>query len=118
MVSVVPIEGNHIILDVFDGNAVKLNDVEYVINALKLAAEATGATTLVSNHVKFDVEGVTAFWILSESHISTHTWPSENFAAFDIYTCGKMETEKAIEVLLKLFDATKYNVQKIERGRR
>lgn len=116
MTSVVPIQGSHILLDIFDGNSEKLNDALFILESLKSAAEAAGATVLKSEYVKFPVEGVTAFHILSESHISIHTWPSESFASIDIYTCGNTDVEKAIPVLLKCFDVTKYNVKKIERG--
>ena len=114
--SVVSIEGNHVVLDIYDGNEEKLNNPEYVVQALRDAAEATGATVLKSEFVKFEGEGVTAFLILSESHISIHSWPSEKFAAFDIYTCGNCRTENAIEILVEKFEATKFHMGVIKRG--
>jgi S-adenosylmethionine decarboxylase proenzyme len=36
---------------------------------------------------KFDPQGLTILYMLSESHISIHTFPERNYLAFDIYTC-------------------------------
>jgi len=117
MASVVPIQGNHILLDIFDGDSEKLNDEKFVLESLHLAAEATGATVLKSEHVKFPTEGVTAFLILSESHIDIHSWPSERYASVDIYTCGKTDVDKAVPVLLEKFKVTQYTVKKTTRGK-
>jgi S-adenosylmethionine decarboxylase len=38
---------------------------------------------------KFDPNGCTILILLSESHLSIHTYPEEEFAAIDCYTCGK-----------------------------
>jgi S-adenosylmethionine decarboxylase len=38
--------------------------------------------------VKFTPQGVTGVLVLSESHLSIHTYPEEGFAAVDCYTCG------------------------------
>jgi S-adenosylmethionine decarboxylase len=41
--------------------------------------------------------------VLAESHISVHTWPERNFAAFDIFMCGDARPEMAITVLKRAF---------------
>ena len=35
----------------------------------------------------FTPEGYTILYLLSESHISVHTFPERNFLSFDLYTC-------------------------------
>ena len=42
----------------------------------------------MSTH-KFDPIGVTALVMISESHLSVHTWPEHGYAAMDIFTCSK-----------------------------
>jgi S-adenosylmethionine decarboxylase len=50
-------------------------------------------------------DGVTGVAVLAESHISVHTWPEIDFAAFDIFMCGNTEPELAIEILKNRFNA-------------
>lgn len=39
---------------------------------------------------KFDGGGgVTGLFLLSESHLSYHTYPESNYISIDLYTCGK-----------------------------
>jgi len=36
---------------------------------------------------KFDPEGYTFLFLLSESHVSLHTFPERNYISFDLYSC-------------------------------
>jgi len=47
--------------------------------------------------------GISGVAVLAESHISVHSWPERDFAAFDVFMCGDSEPEKAIEVLKAAF---------------
>lgn len=109
-------EGNHIILDIWEANSQKLNDPNFIINTLKKACIAAGATILKENYVQFEPEGVTAFLILSESHCSIHSWPSKNYASIDCYTCGKTNVEKTIPIFLIDFEAKKHKINILQRG--
>lgn len=82
-------KGIHVILDLISCNREKLNDEEYLVELIQTAALISGASILQTSHHKFEPQGVTAFCLLSESHISIHTWPEIGKAALDIYTCGK-----------------------------
>ena len=81
-----------------------LDDEEYVKESLKLAAEAAGCEILKIDSHKFDPQGVTAYALLAESHMSIHTWPEKNVAKCDIFTCGvDNEPKKAVDFLHKRF---------------
>jgi S-adenosylmethionine decarboxylase len=55
--------------------------------------------------------------VISESHISTHTWPELKYAALDIYTCGsQVDPEKAVLYALASFGATTSHITEITRG--
>jgi len=41
----------------------------------------------------------TALYLLSESHLSIHTYPEHNFIALDIYTCGNANTKKFLTLI-------------------
>jgi S-adenosylmethionine decarboxylase proenzyme len=60
--------------------------------------------------------GVSGVAVLSESHISVHTWPEKGFAAFDVFMCGAAEPQKAIAVLEAAFRPTRVVVGEHKRG--
>ena len=80
--------GRHCIYDLQDGNPVLLDDEDFIKDALIKAAEAANATLLKIVSHKFEPQGVTALALLAESHISIHTYPEQNYAAVDSFTCG------------------------------
>jgi len=59
----------------------------------------------------FEPQGLTILYLLSESHISIHTFPERNYAALDIYTCREYENnniyEEIYEYIIKEFKAKK-----------
>jgi S-adenosylmethionine decarboxylase len=66
---------------------------------------------------KFHPQGVTALGLLSESHISIHTWPEHGYAAADVFTCGdRANPQRACNYLLKAFEATRHSLTKLVRG--
>ncbi len=55
--------------------------------------------------------------LISESHFTIHTWPEENYAAADIFTCGQeMDPYIAIEVMKEKFEVKEVRYQVIKRG--
>jgi S-adenosylmethionine decarboxylase len=98
--------GMHIIVDLYD--AVYLDDIERVETVIRECIEQCGAHLLhIHLHHFTPNNGVTGVAVLSESHISVHTWPERNFAAFDIFMCGDSQPELAIEILTNRFNAEK-----------
>ncbi|MGD2295663.1 MAG: adenosylmethionine decarboxylase, partial [Candidatus Aminicenantes bacterium] len=61
--------------------------------------------------------GVSGVVVISESHISTHTWPEYGYGALDIYTCGDgTDPEKAIIYAVEAFGASSSHMTEITRG--
>jgi S-adenosylmethionine decarboxylase len=109
-------EGKHYIGEIYAANANLLNDEEFICKALREAAMQSGATLLKIGSHKFQPQGVTAFALLAESHISIHTWPELQYANLDVFTCGKhTDPKKAFSVLKKLFEATSSYEKMIKR---
>jgi S-adenosylmethionine decarboxylase len=55
--------------------------------------------------------------VISESHISTHTWPEMGYAALDIYTCGaRVKPDKAVIYAVEAFRAETSHITEITRG--
>ena len=108
--------GKHWIYDLQCGNRDLLNDEDFVKDAMTKAAEAANATLLSISSKKFGPQGVTAVVLLSESHLSIHTWPEYGYAAIDAFTCGdRTDPEKACDFLRKTFKATHGSIQILKR---
>ena len=109
-------QGKHLLLELYGCNSEKLNDEIFlrckIDNASKLARASV--LNLVSN--KFEPFGVTAIALLAESHLSIHTWPESQYAAIDIFTCGKnMLPNLASQFLIDQLEATNHILKIINR---
>lgn len=108
--------GQHFIVDFWGQNF--LTDAKVIEQSLLDAANIAGATVLHIHLHKFsNAGGVTGVALLAESHISVHTWPENNFAAFDIFMCGEAKPEKAVDLLRKVFQPDKVEITKLFRGK-
>ena len=108
--------GKHALFELHGGNPNLLNDEEFVKSALIEAAEVAGATLLSLVSHKFSPQGVTAVALLSESHISLHSWPEYGFASIDCYTCGShTDPESACKSLKDAFEATYSAIRLLQR---
>ena len=111
--------GVHYLAEMYDCPAASLQDVARVTAALRCAAEAAGLTWLDEAVHAFEptgAAGVTAIGLLSESHISVHTWPECGYAAFDIFMCGDAKPELGVEALRKTFAPKRHEVAEHRRG--
>jgi S-adenosylmethionine decarboxylase len=107
--------GKHYLLNLFGCSFVLLNDEHYLMELLEQAAAASGATVCQTIFKKFDPQGVTVLCLLSESHISIHTWPEEGKAACDVYTCGDCDPKIGCDMIIEQLYATNHTLSYIER---
>ena len=54
--------------------------------------------------------------LLAESHITVHTWPEHDYAAFDIFMCGVCDPQKAGETIVDGATAVHVKTHSITRG--
>jgi S-adenosylmethionine decarboxylase len=107
--------GNHLIIDLF--GARRLDDLKHIERTLKRCVEVAGATLLhIHLHHFTPNGGVSGVAVLSESHISIHSWPEANYAALDVFMCGEAKPHLAIEVLREAFGASDVVVKEHKRG--
>ena len=77
----------------------------------------SGMTFLGSRTHPFPGGGLTAVFLLSESHLSIHTWPEHSFAALDIYTCGNSEAaDRLVRSMHEMLKPRTAKVSYIERA--
>ncbi|QYY41707.1 adenosylmethionine decarboxylase [Aneurinibacillus thermoaerophilus] len=109
--------GRHIAIDVWGVDFERLNNAEFLKNHMVEAAEACGATVLSVQAKQFEPQGATVLVMLSESHLSIHTYPEKGFAALDCYTCGEtVDPQIAIDYMVSILKPEKYYVKKLVRG--
>ncbi len=64
----------------------------------------SGLTCILIRYHQFEPSGYTAAALLTESHITLHTWPEFKSVQIDIFTCGSHEKARsAYETLKKIF---------------
>lgn len=109
--------GRHIILDAWGIDFDKINDIDFLKYHMEEAAKACGATVLSVEGFAFDPYGATVMVVLSESHLSIHTYPEKGYAAIDGYTCGvTFDPEDAIAYLIKILMPVSVYQKRIVRG--
>jgi S-adenosylmethionine decarboxylase len=107
--------GAHLILDFW--GAKHLDDIELMEHVLRECVVKCGATLLhIHLHHFLPSGGISGVAVLAESHISVHTWPERNFAAFDIFMCGLAKPEEAIAILKRAFLPQKMTISENLRG--
>jgi S-adenosylmethionine decarboxylase len=109
--------GRHVAIDTWGVDFDLLNNAELLQHHMVEAAEACGATVLSVQSKQFEPQGATVLVLLSESHLSIHTYPERGFAALDCYTCGEtVDPEVAIEYMIKVLKPTENYSRKLIRG--
>lgn len=80
--------GRHVLIEYFNCDKEKLQDTKLVEELMNEAARRSGATIVESVFHTFNPYGVSGAVIISESHLTIHTWPEYGYASVDVYTCG------------------------------
>jgi len=102
--------GKHMICDIKNiKNHALLKDVGKIKEVLDMICEKYNYTILQRVEHVFEPEGLTLLYLLSESHISIHTFPEKNYLALDIYTCREYSNNNTYleiyECIIGAFDA-------------
>ncbi len=107
--------GTHVLVDFW--GATGIDDAGTVAQALRDAAEACNATILHVHVHEFSANGgMSGVAVLAESHITVHTWPELDYAAFDVFMCGSCDPLEAVPVLRRAFNPERVTVVEQKRG--
>ena len=102
-------------MDVWLSETAVLTDEKTLIDIMTEAAEAGHAVVLGSSSHHFPNGAVTAVLVLSQSHLSVHTWPEHGSANFDLLTCGRLNGEAMLARLSDLLKPSRMNVSRVIR---
>ena len=117
--------GPHLTLDIYGCNPEKLSDDKFIYNLLDELPELIGmhkiskpnVTFFSGNPNSFDKGGVSAFVLITESHITIHTFIADGFASVDIFSCNQFDVDKATRHLMEKLEGNKVERNFIERGK-
>lgn len=108
--------GTHLIIDIW--GAKDLDCLERMEAAMRACVEECNATLLhIHLHHFTPNGGISGVAVLAESHISVHTWPEKDYAAFDVFMCGDSNPHRAVEILERYFRPSRSEVVEERRGK-
>jgi len=117
--------GKHLVIDVLTKNSDKLTDKKFtrglfktVIKEIEMKAVLPIVLYQFPSLLKDKKKkgGITAFCILEESHLSCHSWPEENYIAYDVYSCKNFDEKKVIRLIKKFLPVKKLIYKVISRS--
>jgi len=96
--------GNHLVLDFNNVTSVDLDNYQELDSKLREVLSHTSVSIEAHSYKKFEPQGVTILYLLSESHFSIHTWPELQCCAIDFYHCGPRSNKNLAIAEEKLCD--------------
>jgi S-adenosylmethionine decarboxylase proenzyme len=93
-----------------------LNDLYAILQILQKIVQECGLTILKVSHHQFQPQGLTVLFLLSESHVSIHTWPEHGRFSMDVYSCrDDYSEEKILDILRQELTLQKLQHQVLSR---
>ena len=119
----VPVVGKHVFGNLYDIDDSILKNLGYLKEVVINAANAGNLHIIDIMERQFnqinspDIGGVSIIALITESHISLHTWPESRYATLDIYSCGK-ESNPAItfDYVVSMLKPVSYKVFTADRS--
>ena len=93
--------GKHFVASYLNCDPTAIGDVDGLLYAMDEAVKASGASILNRTHHVFPPNGLTAVYLLSESHASIHTYPEYGACFVDLFTCGENCSSEAFDRMMK-----------------
>jgi S-adenosylmethionine decarboxylase len=95
--------GNHLVVDITQIRS--KFDFDKVRNLMAFTCRKYGFTVCntVSKTFGTDRRAFSILYLLSESHMSVHTYPERDAIAMDIYTCSPKHTREVLEEIADMW---------------
>jgi S-adenosylmethionine decarboxylase proenzyme len=113
--------GKHLICDIKNiKNKTLMNNLEQLQTVMNTICIQNNYSVLKTTYHQFEPEGFSILYLLSESHMSIHTFPEQNYIAFDLYTCRTYPDNNTYNTiyndLVRVFDADKESPLIVDRS--
>ena len=106
--------GVHVLLNAYLAD---MPSADALVRMCEDAIADSNMEVIVQVRKDFKPHGLTAVWILAESHFTIHTYPEHRFVSADCYTCGdRGDPRGAMLSLIKHLSPIKCEVRDFERG--
>ena len=92
----------HMLIDIKNTES-NLDDVGYIRGIMEQIARTANMNVLKSVEHRFTPQGLTMIVVISQSHISYHSYPEFRTAFIDIFSCGRIPEEEIISLLQSSF---------------
>lgn len=105
------------IVDAFGCRAEALGDrrvVTALLNRVVESAELHVVST--AEHVFEGPGGVTAMYLLAESHLTIHTFPESGIATLNLYCCRPRPAQDWQRLIIESLGATRVTIREVRRG--
>ena len=110
--------GRHVIAELWGCNQQLLDNVEMTEKVMVDAALDAGADIREVTFHKFTPQGISGVVVISESHLTIHTFPEHGYASVDVYTCGEtIDPNIAVKAIAEYLEAETIDSVEIPRGR-
>ncbi|MGP4080695.1 adenosylmethionine decarboxylase [Pseudalkalibacillus sp. R45] len=111
--------GRHLIMELWFCNNERLDDMTFIENVFVEAALKAGSEIREVSFHKFAPQGVSGVVIISESHLTIHSFPEHGYASIDIYTCGtEVNPIIAADFIVNHLQAKEVRKIELPRGKR
>lgn len=108
--------GRHVIAELWGCDFDLLNNMDKIERIFAEAALKSGAEIREVAFHKFAPQGVSGVVIISESHLTIHTFPEHGYASIDVYTCGDLDPNIAADYIANSLGAETYEKIELSRG--
>ncbi|TFD92481.1 MULTISPECIES: adenosylmethionine decarboxylase [Jeotgalibacillus] len=108
--------GRHVIAELWGCDFEKLNSMELIEQTFVDAALKSGAEVREVAFHKFAPQGVSGVVIISESHLTIHSFPEHGYASIDVYTCGDLDPTIAADYIAEALGAQTRETVEVPRG--
>ena len=107
--------GKHLICDIYNiTNPVVLTTIDGVEPLMKKIIEVGKLNVIGEMKQQFKPIGATILYLLSESHLSIHTYPEKNYCAIDLYCCNPLiNMAEILEIIYNYFNGDCVIMKKI-----
>ena len=109
--------GRHILAEFYGCPEKTLNNLQDIKQQMVSAAREAGAEVRETAFHKFSPQGISGVVVISESHLTIHTWPELGYAAVDVFTCGQsVDPWLSCNYLKSSLSANNMTAREIKRG--
>lgn len=112
----------HLIIDGYEGNRQRLQDLEFIYGLLDNYPARIGMRKIMPPYVfryadsKPEDWGISGFVLIAESHISLHTFPDKGYINIDIFSCKEFDAALVMEHMKEHFGLGKVRTKLLRRG--